>query len=978
VDPRPRIAALLEQRWERQIITVVAGAGFGKSTALAEVRAASADDKHRHDIIVALTPECSAAVEIVRVLGDALGCSARSVDDLVGALAGRPGQTCLMLDDLHHVGIDSDGLELLRQIVRRLPSSTHLVVSSRHKPPLPLARARAANQVLDITDRDLAFSSDELLAIADQHGLSPDLLAPTEGWPALVSLTVQVGHHGAVDFLIEEVLDDLSPKALEVLTLAVVAGEATPELVHDLVGVDSASVCDAIPLIATRPDGTLVPHDIWRDTIERHVFDDDRQHLLLQIADHHRTHGNRRAALAAATATGRASAISEVIRDIGELGHVALDLAEVDHWLRRVPTDFIDSPEGRLLQAISARSANPISAATKQQLEETVREFENNGAVGCQLIAMCELGFVLRSRGEVDELVPLVERFEQLATLGHAPARHLGAFFTSVLAERDGDIERALTEYDRVRSGDLSDDWISLVETQRARCLLLLGRPREAYESSRRASELAPSGFLGGWIARLVAQWSLGVTREVLDQFPDATEVCHGSTIDLIQTGARLGALEAMAGRLDRAARNIAAGEAAIRAETQPEMAAFVDWAKVIYAMSEGDTERARRRLRRFLEASPLDRPLTMRMISRYPAIADHLVEPDERAAIRAMPVGPWQQDLLTASDALDSLRAGRPVARWISPPMTMCALPLPQLIELAIRAIDVGDTAGRSLLDHLGAVCDADDLRQASHRLGPELSARARGALDHQTAVDQPVTVRVLGPLMVEGIDDEQLPPLRRQRVREALALLALDGPVTRDRLADTLWPEHAPDKIRANLRTTLSHLGRLRAIDGERLFRESVRGLELRGDASVDVDDFERLTRAAADARRVGANAAAFDHFERALALVRGTPLDDIRGEVYFDRLGEIWTVAVVTAASEAAELALTLAHHDAALRFATLAVHLDQYHEPAHRSVITAYLELGDRVAARAAAQALRAMLDDFGVDPEPATATVLAEL
>ena len=976
VKVRPRITALLEQRWDRQIVTLVAGAGFGKSTALAHALDASSSDEQRHDFYVALSPPCSSAAETARVLADVIGSPSHRLEDLLGTLAHHPGQVCLVVDDLHEVDAGSEGIELLRQLVRRLPPTVHLVVSSRHKPQLPLARARAANQVVDITDADLAFTDAELADIAARHDLSPETLAPTNGWPALVSLTVQVGHHGAIDFLVEEVLEGLSPKAVEVLTVAVFAGEASPDLVFDLTGVDVASVSDRVPLVATRPDGTLVPHAIWRDTIERHVFNDDRQRILLQIADHHRSRGNYRAALTAATASGRASAISEVVRDLGNVGHVALDLAEIDDLLRRVPADFLDSAEGRLLQAISARSANPISETTKRQLQQTLAEFERNGVIGCELIAMCELGFVLRSRGEVDELPALVDRFTQLDALGHQQARHLGAFFTSVLAERDGDVERALSEYDHVRSGDLSDDWIALVETQRSRCLLLLGRPREAVESARRAAALAPNGYLGGWIASLVATWSLGATREVLDQFPDAAEVCGGSSIDLIQTGARLGALQAMAGRLTDAARNIAAGDAALRTETQPEMIAFVDWAKIIYALAEGDTDRATARLRRFLERHPLDQPLALRMVSRYPAIADQLLEPDERTIVRERVTGQWQRDLLAVSTALDESRSGQTVSRWVSPPLIMCALPLPQAVELATRAIRLGDPAGQALLDHLATVCTPADLDRSSADWA--LPAGTRAASTSRSAADEAVTLHLLGPMMIDGLGDGDTSALRRQRVREALALLAIDGPVTRDRLADTLWPDHPADKIRANLRTTLSHLGRVRAPDGERLFEETSRGLQLCADVTVDVAEFDRLTRAAADSRRVGANAAAFDHFARALSLVGGAPLADVRGAVYFDRLADVWTVTVVAAATDAAQLGIAIDQAEHALRFAALAVRLDEYHEPGHRLVVEAHLALGDRVAAKAAAQVLGAMLDDFGVEPEPATTATIARI
>ena len=72
------------------------------------------------------------------------------------------------------------------------------------------------------------------------------------------------------------------------------------------------------------------------------------------------------------------------------------------------------------------------------------------------------------------------------------------------------------------------------------------------------------------------------------------------------------------------------------------------------------------------------------------------------------------------------------------------------------------------------------------------------------------PVRVEVLGPLRISiGNDAGTAPDLRRNRVRTLIALfalLALIGPVRRERLADLMWPDLDAAPGARNLRVTLT----------------------------------------------------------------------------------------------------------------------------------------------------------------------------
>jgi ATP/maltotriose-dependent transcriptional regulator MalT len=59
---------------------------------------------------------------------------------------------------------------MLAEVVRWLPAHAHLVLSGRSMPALPLARLRAAERVLEISQQSLAFTGVEVAAVAESAG----------------------------------------------------------------------------------------------------------------------------------------------------------------------------------------------------------------------------------------------------------------------------------------------------------------------------------------------------------------------------------------------------------------------------------------------------------------------------------------------------------------------------------------------------------------------------------------------------------------------------------------------------------------------------------------------------------------------------------------------------------------------------------------------------------------------------------------
>lgn len=207
---RRRLVDALEGRWDAAVTTIVAGAGFGKSTALAQ----AIRHNHAHprgiDAWVSCEPGDEDADRLAGAILQALEAPFIGSDPasaILGALRRTsPVPVCLVIDDSHELPVHSSAVDLLAEVLRVLPAHAHLVIAGREACPLPLARLRAADRVLDITADALAFRADEVEILAAQAGQDPDRLEPLAGWPALVRLALASPSMATRQFIWEEVV----------------------------------------------------------------------------------------------------------------------------------------------------------------------------------------------------------------------------------------------------------------------------------------------------------------------------------------------------------------------------------------------------------------------------------------------------------------------------------------------------------------------------------------------------------------------------------------------------------------------------------------------------------------------------------------------------------------------------------------------------------------------------------------------------
>ncbi|HKE74887.1 MAG TPA: BTAD domain-containing putative transcriptional regulator [Acidimicrobiales bacterium] len=242
------------------------------------------------------------------------------------------------------------------------------------------------------------------------------------------------------------------------------------------------------------------------------------------------------------------------------------------------------------------------------------------------------------------------------------------------------------------------------------------------------------------------------------------------------------------------------------------------------------------------------------------------------------------------------------------------------------------------------------------------------------------PVEIRLLGEVSVQARPDG--PPQRflgSSQTQLAFALLTLerDHGVTRDALAEAVWPDGLPPTWASALRTVVSRVRAFvaRSLGGGDVDLLVARGgtyrLRLPAGTVVDVEQAAERIAAAQALLAGGSPADALD--------VVGDPIERLRAPFLPDHDGD-WVAAqrarladrLVTALELAGEAARAGGDAAAALVFAAEAVDRAPLRESAHRELMAAHVAAGNRAEALRAYQRLRRMLaDEVGADPDAET-------
>ncbi len=253
---RPRLIRRLQQSLDKTLILLSAPAGFGKSTLLSDwlascaVPAAWLSLKPQDNNLACFLAYLLAALRTSDLhLGKAIqslpnplrhasleSVLTRLINDLESRMARDHERIVLVLDDYQVITNESVHYALA-YLLEHLPSCLQLVLATRQDPPLPLARLRGRDDLLELRAADLRFTHEETATyLVETMGLplsieeSTLLQVRTEGWITglhLTALSLQGSddpagfmtifsgsHYYVADYLLNEVLNR-QPEAIQ-------------------------------------------------------------------------------------------------------------------------------------------------------------------------------------------------------------------------------------------------------------------------------------------------------------------------------------------------------------------------------------------------------------------------------------------------------------------------------------------------------------------------------------------------------------------------------------------------------------------------------------------------------------------------------------------------------------------------------------------------------------------------------------------
>jgi DNA-binding SARP family transcriptional activator len=244
---------------------------------------------------------------------------------------------------------------------------------------------------------------------------------------------------------------------------------------------------------------------------------------------------------------------------------------------------------------------------------------------------------------------------------------------------------------------------------------------------------------------------------------------------------------------------------------------------------------------------------------------------------------------------------------------------------------------------------------------------------------VHQHIRVSLLGEFEVVRADGSSVAPeeWRTGKTADLLRLLALDNgrPVRPERLIDKLWPDAAPDRARASLRTACSQVRR--AIATNCVVRERG-GVVLTG-ASVDVAAFREVHRRITHAAAIGHHPEVLALADTAEQLYRGDfrayADDSVWASTEREHLRQLRQLLLC----DAARSALARRRHREALLYARTAQLVDPDSEIANRLLMRAHAATGEVSSALRLFESYRTHLaEELGADPSPQTQAVYLHL
>jgi ATP/maltotriose-dependent transcriptional regulator MalT/DNA-binding SARP family transcriptional activator len=283
---RTRLLDWLDVKIHSRVVFVIADAGYGKTTLLADFSRRTRlrtiwyrIDEDDRDWVGFLAHLVSAGREfdpefaprtagILRSLDPGGPTREDAIETFLEELpAIAPDGAALILDDFHLADEVADIRLIARELVARGPERLSIVFASRRPPAVPVAKLRSLGELAELGITDLRFSDAEMEQLfRETYGrpLEPDVLTElaqrTEGWAASLTLvqaalrertpaetrsfvrSLSGARDELHDYLAEEVVGELPEIQQQFLMRTAILQRVTPELAQVATGLSAIEV----------------------------------------------------------------------------------------------------------------------------------------------------------------------------------------------------------------------------------------------------------------------------------------------------------------------------------------------------------------------------------------------------------------------------------------------------------------------------------------------------------------------------------------------------------------------------------------------------------------------------------------------------------------------------------------------------------------------------------------------------------------
>lgn len=908
----------------------------------------------------------------------------------------------LVLDDFHLL----DEVESIQYFINRFTQlvgeNCHLILSSRSLPNLPdMPLLVAREQVGGLDFSDLSFRPEEIQALLAQNQdirLSDEearkLAEATEGWiTGLQFADLDLIRSGELDFQPSEVIgvsvfDYLGQQVLERQPESLQTFLLRSSLLEEF----DANLCEvALAPLYSKPQNwsnfleTIVQknlfalpvgingqwlryHHLFRDYLQerfRKEHPEEVHPILQRLAQFHETQGRWEQAYQLYKQLGDMNALADMIERAG-IPMYQRAMLILESWLKDVPpSQFQRRPSLISLRGhIEASKGNASEGIAL--LNTAIAKFRAEKDISELSLALVRRGNAHRLLGnyksaiqDADEVLESIEANDDLQWI-YADAlrvKGLGLYQQGQTLQAAKYLERALDIY--VRVNDAPSIPILLMETG------MVYRATGSYDKAKASYEKA----LDIWRRTGNLLWeadlfnSLGVLHHQQGEYEQAAHALEEGLLCAQRSGYKrlealilisLGDLYVDVEDFEVAAQNYVPARELVQQLGDQFLINYLTLAEVNLMLEQRNTSRARQNLDQaaaYLQSSDsryqhglhrLTRGRLLLLEGRPEQAVSELIESKECFTEDGREMeSAWSHLWLAAAhyQAGDRASAREEISAGLQNPNDIDHF----LVVAALKAREWLD----GLSDDPEVSPNLRNLVVKMHRLSSQLPRTRRQLRRLARTIEVPsprLVIHAFGPgqVWISG-KSITMAEWQTQSVRELFFyLLSANRPMTKEKIAESLWPETAePAKLRIRFKNEIYRLRR--AVGQNTILFEDER---YRFNPDVDHEyDMEAFDAYLAKAKSASTPTEQISLYERAIGLVRGPYLEDI-GATWVWPEREHLSREFLSASLTLAKLYLKEAQTPKALSTCQRALEYDAAFEAAYRLMMEIYHRMGDR--------------------------------